>query len=242
MAALLGGSQPADAATVVTVSPTFTYVATDGGNGGYEAFPDVTRLADGRLMTVFYEGYTHISPPTASYPNGGRVMYATSSNEGASWSAPAVLYDTSQDDRDPSITQLADGRLLSTYFTYNGGGLGTYIVESSNGGATWSAPRQLAPSPYYVSAPVRRLSTGRLALGLYSEPVGQTAHGAVTLSDDGGATWTSPIDIPNSSGANLDAETDLIELKNGNLWALQRSSGSPAQSSLSTDRGESWSD
>ena len=231
----------AGAATVVTVSPTFTYVATDGGNGAYEAFPDVTRLADGRLMTVFYEGYTHISPPTESYPTGGRVMYATSANEGVSWSTPAVLYDTPQDDRDPSITQLADGRLLSTYFTYNGGGLGTYIVESRNRGASWSTPRKLADSPYYVSSPVRRLSDGRLAVGLYSEAIGQTAHGAVALSDDGGANWTSPIDIPNPSGAYLDAETDLIELKNGNLWAIQRSSGSPAQSSVSTDHGKTWS-
>jgi sialidase-1 len=230
-----------DAATIVTVSPTFTYVATDGGAGGYEAFPDVTRLADGRLMTAFYEGYTHISPPTETHPNGGRVMYATSSNEGASWSAPSVLYDTPQDDRDPSITQLADGRLLSTYFTYNGGGLGTYIVESSNGGATWSAPRLLAPSPYYISSPVRQLSGGRLAAGLYYEGNG-VAHGAVALSDNAGATWTAPIDIPNPSGAILDAETDLIELKNGNLWAIQRSSGSPAQSSISTDRGKTWSD
>jgi hypothetical protein len=167
-------------------------------------------------------------------------MYSTSSNEGASWSAPAVLYDTPQDDRDPSITQLADGRLLSTYFTYNGAGLGSYLVESSNGGATGSAPRKLADSPSSVSSPVRGLSSGRLVAPLYYEG-GGAAHGAVALSDDAGATWTSPIDIPNPSGAYLDAETDLIELRNGNLWAVQRSSSSPAQVSVSTDRGETWS-
>ena len=232
----------AEAVVSVGVSPSFSYVATDGNAGGYEAFPDVTRLSDGRLMTVFYEGYSHISPPTSSYPNGGRVMCATSDNEGASWSESRLLYDTPLDDRDPSITQLADGRLLSTYFTYANGGVGTYLVESSDAGVTWSTPRQLASSPYYVSSPVRQLSNGRLALGLYSEAIGQTAHGAVTLSNDGGTTWTAPIDIPNPSGAYLDAETDLIELKNGNLWAIQRSSNSPAQSSVSTDVGLNWSD
>jgi len=29
----------------------------DAGAGGYEAFPDVCRLSDGRLMAVFYAGY-----------------------------------------------------------------------------------------------------------------------------------------------------------------------------------------
>lgn len=168
-------------------------------------------------------------------------MYATSSDEGASWSAPSLLYDTPEDDRDSSITQLPDGRLLSTYFTFNNGGLGTYLVQSNDVGATWSTPQLLAPAPYYVSSPVRRLSTGRLIAPLYREEFGIGAHGAVTLSDDGGVNWSAPIDIPNPSGAYLDAETDLIELNNGNLYAIQRSSHSPAQYSISTDKGETWS-
>jgi hypothetical protein len=216
-------------------------VATDGGAGGYEAFPDVTRLSDGRLMCAFYAGYGHISLPTVTYPNGGRIMYATSSNEGSSWSAPTVLYDTALDDRDPSLTQLPDGRLLSTYFTYANGGVGTYVRQSSDVGATWSTPQLLAMAPYFVSSPVRRLSTGRLVTPLYYEG-GGTAHGAVAVSDNGGTTWTSPIDIPNRSGTYLDAETDLIELKNGNLWGIQRASSAAARFSLSTNQGATWSD
>ena len=234
----------AEADISVAVSPSFVYVATDGGAGGYEAFPDVTRLGDGRLMTVFYEGYTHISPPTPSYPNGGRIMYATSSDEGASWSAPSILLDTPLDDRDPSITRAVDGQLLCAYFNYAGGGLGTYLVKSGNGGASWSAPQQLAPSPYYVSSPVRQLSNGRLVAPLYYENYGTgVAHGAVVVSDNSGVTWSAPIDIPNPSGVYLDAETDIIQLKGSNsLWAVQRSSHSPAQYSISPDRGNTWSD
>ena len=113
---VIGWQSAAEAVVSVAVSPTFNYVVTDGGDGGYEAFPDVTRLTDGRLMTVFYEGYTHISTPNASYPNGGRIMYATSSNEGATWSAPSVLYDSPLDDRDPSITQLPSGNVTLQLF------------------------------------------------------------------------------------------------------------------------------
>jgi hypothetical protein len=116
------------------------------------------------------------------------------------------------------------------------------LVHSGNAGATWSPPQPLAPAPYFVSSPVRRLSTGRLIAPLYYEVSGSTAHGAVALSDDGGSSWTAPIDIPNPSGVSLDAETDVIERKDGTLWAIQRSSGSPAQFSTSADKGQTWSD
>ena len=76
----------------------------------------------------------------------------------------------------------------------------------------------------------------------YEDDAAGVAHGAVTVSDNGGATWSSPIDIPNPSGAFLDAETDVIQLTSGNLWAIQRSSHSPAQYSTSTDLGNTWSD
>jgi hypothetical protein len=55
--------------TIVTVSETYTHVATDGGAGGYEAFPDVVRLGDGRLLCAFYAGYGHISTPTDALPS-----------------------------------------------------------------------------------------------------------------------------------------------------------------------------
>ena len=43
----------------------FVFVCRDGGAGGYEAFPDVCRLADGRLMAGFYAGSVHVSLPPA---------------------------------------------------------------------------------------------------------------------------------------------------------------------------------
>ncbi|MBN1943892.1 MAG: exo-alpha-sialidase [Phycisphaerae bacterium] len=238
---LLGVPIAARAEVSVEVSPSFGYVVIDGGGGGYEAFPDVTRLDDGRLMCIFYEGYAHISPPKAGYPTGGKVMYVTSSNEGYSWSAPAVLHDSPLDDRDPSITQLSDGRLMTTYFTYDNGVSCSYVIESDDAGLTWSTPQQLAYPSYGVSTPIRELSTGRLVAPLYYED-GQSAHGAIVYSDNGGASWSAPVAIPDSSGTYLDAETDVIELKNGNLYAAQRSSHNPARCSVSTDQGETWSD
>src|SRR5512136_2324920 len=84
----------------------FVYVCEDAEAGGYEAFPDVCRLQDGRLMAVFYAGYDHVSMPADRLPRGGQIAYCTSDDEGSTWSKHALLYDGPHDDRDPSIVQL----------------------------------------------------------------------------------------------------------------------------------------
>jgi len=219
----------------------FVYVCRDAGAGGYEAFPDVCRLSDARLMAVFYAGYGHVAMPNEQLPKGGRISYATSSDEGRTWSKAAVLYDGPDDDRDPSIVHLKAGRLVCNFFSLRKSdvpgkpwiGLGTWIVTSDDLGKTWSEPRQLFDS-YYCSAPIRQLRDGRLVLGLYREtPDG--AAGAVGISDDGGETWKS-VDIDNA-GYRLDAETDVIELADGTLYAAQRPT---LCYSVSKDRGETW--
>jgi sialidase-1 len=83
----------------------YVVVCRDGGAGGYEAFPDVCRLSDGRLMSVFYASYDHVGLPNERWPKGGRIDCAFSSDEGRTWSAARVLFDGPDDDRDPSIVQ-----------------------------------------------------------------------------------------------------------------------------------------
>jgi sialidase-1 len=221
----------------------FVYVLEDAGAGGYEAFPDVCRLQDGRLMAVCYAGYGHVSMPTERLPRGGQIACCTSNDEGRSWSKPALLYDGPHDDRDPSIVQLKSGRLICNFFSLdksgtpdkNWIGYGTWMVTSDDLGRTWTPARQIAADAY-CSAPIRELSDGRLILGLYRELNG-TASGAVTYSDDAGETWSPVVDIDNG-GQRLDAETDIIELKDGTLYAAQR----PAMCfSVSADRGRTWS-
>ncbi len=226
-------------------SPGFVYVCRDAGAGGYQAFPDVCRLQDGRLMAVFYAGYGHVALPNAQLPKGGRIAYCTSADEGHSWSPAQTLFDSPDDDRDPSIVQLKNGRLICNFFGLRKGsaggpayvGLGTWIVISDDLGKTWSAPRRIYDETYYCSSPVRELSSGRLILGLYRE---NPSAGAVGISDDGGNTWSKVVNIDNA-GHQLDAETDVIELADGRLWAAERSSHSPLCCAISTDRGQTWS-
>jgi hypothetical protein len=220
----------------------FVYVCRDAGAGGYQAFPDVCRLQDGRLMAVFLAGYGHISLPKAQWPKGGRIAYCISSDEGHSWSKAETLIDTPYDDRDPSLVQLKDGRVLCTFFCLQKGTkpgqdydfLGTWMIVSSDLGKTWSEPRKVYQD-HACTSPIRELSDGRLVMPLYRE-TDETAVGAVGISDDGGKTWSKPIVIPNG-GHRLDAETDVIELKDGTLYAAQR----PVMCfSISKDRGNTW--
>lgn len=228
--------------------PPFVYVCRDAGAGAYEAFPDVCRLADGRLMCAFYAGYGHVALPNEQLPRGGRIGYCTSDDEGRTWSAAAVLYDGPDDDRDPSIAQLSGGRLVCNFFSLRKAeganppwtGLGSWTVVSDDGGKSWSEPRSIAGDRYYCSAPVRELSNGRLALGLYYAE-DNDASGAVAFSDDGGDHWTTPVEIDNGD-YRLDAETDVIALQDGSLLAALRGDGqTPMCWSKSTDGGTTWS-
>ena len=164
-----------------------------------------------------------------------RPFMRVSKNEGRTWSKAQTLYDGPDDDRDPSITQLKDGRLLCTFFVI---GEGVHQIFSEDLGQTWSAPGTITAT-HYSSSPVRELSGGRLGLGLYDEK-DDRASGAFTYSDDVGRNWSQPIDIDNA-GQYLDAETDVIDLKGGSLYSVHRGGrGAQMHWTLSQDRGRTW--
>ena len=114
-------------------------------------------------------------------------------------------------------------------------GLGTWIISSDDKGKTWSEPQQIS-NTHYCSSPIRELSSGRLILGLYTEG-GKKSQGSAVFSDDGGNTWQPEVLIDNA-GVQLDAETDIIELKDHTLFAAQRPQMAMA---LSKDMGSTWS-
>jgi len=243
---LLAGCLVMEAASTARAND-LVIVCEDAGAGAYEAFPDVCRLQDGRLMSVFYAGYGHVALPNEDLPKGGRISCCFSSDEGRTWTQAQTLYDGPDDDRDPSIVQLANGKLVCNFFSLRKPapesdqsyeGLGTWMVSSTDVGKTWSEPKQIAKD-YYTSAPVRQLSDGSLILGLYAQNE-KGSWGAVTLSNDGGETWSEAIDIDNG-GHRLDAETDVIELKDGSLYAAQRAQKEDMCYSVSKDRGKTWS-
>jgi Neuraminidase (sialidase) len=196
--------------------------------GGYAAFPDVCRLPSGELFCVFYSGYGHVSTPNAQWPKGGRILAVRSSDNGRSWSKPVVVIDTERDDRDPSVACLKDGTLLLNWFTLHKNRVAIWLARSTDQGKTWSKPVKLdlhSPYSFACSAPVRLLPDGSLILGLYCEDEkAKRTFGATVKSYDGGKTWKDLAYIGEKAGIYLDAETDVVRLKDGKLLAALRSS------------------
>ncbi len=226
-------------------SPSVRVISRGGASGTYQAFPDACRLANGDLVCVFYAGYGHVSLPRTDWPRGGRICAVRSADEGRTWTEPRVLFDGPDDDRDPHIARMRDGTLVCSFFPYRQAPgakpeYETAIVTSRDGGWTWDAePRVLAPG-WAVSAPMRELSDGTRLLGVYHED-GDTAYGGVLRSTDQGRTWSAPIAIGKGSGVRLDAETDVLELKDGRVLAALRGDKVPLHFARSGDRGLSWS-
>jgi sialidase-1 len=253
------------AAVVCRSAPAASYVTIpqDPTGGGYQAWPDLTRLQDGRLMCVFYNGAdddtVQGTPNSPQFPNAGRIDYSISSNSGYSWSTPQTLYDGSADDHDASITQLKDGRVIANFFKdyyegYTGrytGLSGTMVMTSDDLGKHWSTPQEVCPSPYVTSSPILEISTptgSRLMLPLYHYAGGGTdTFGAASTSDNQGQTWNPPVSIPlplpgNNVPTFLPAETSVLQLKDGSVFAAERSPGGQLMCySKSTDFGNTWS-
>jgi len=241
----------------------FQVISRGESSGTYQAFPDACRLKNGEIVSVFYAGYGHVSLPSADWPKGGRICMVRSSDEGRNWSAPEVLFDDGDDNRDPHIAQLDDGSLVCTFFSWHmdgpklnkssdftwkifnqrAHGTGTQMVRSTDNGRTWGKTAQSINKDWYCSAPVRQLPDGTCLLGLYQEDrKTKSGWGGVTRSTDHGQSWSEPSPIGKGQNLPLDAETDLIRLKDGTIFAALRSSKINMHYATSADDGKTFSD
>ncbi|MEO5997372.1 MAG: sialidase family protein [Chitinophagaceae bacterium] len=241
-----------------------------GGTAGvYQAFPDACRLKNGDIVAVFYSGGAHVTYPSDKYPKCGRICLVRSKDEGRTWSLPVTVYDDEFDNKDPHISQMSDGSLVCTFFTTKFGkpierkasasmayygdvvareslpGAGPQYVQSFNNGLTWQSNATAASSEagWNCSAEMRQLPDGTWIFPIYHQDA-KEAWGGIIRSADKGKSWEAPIAIGKGSGVFLPAETDVISLKNGSLYAALR--GSIKDTVLmhyasSQDMGKSWS-
>ncbi|MEO6434932.1 MAG: sialidase family protein, partial [Tepidisphaeraceae bacterium] len=120
---------------------------------------------------------------------------------------------------------------------------GVQMVFSRDGGKTWDKTARSVFPDWVCSAPVRQLPDGACILGLYgSDKESGVEVGASSRSTDRGQTWEPPVTIKAPPNVSLDAETDIIRLTDGRLYAALRDSNKQRNMrfAISDDQGKSW--
>ncbi|MBK9591916.1 MAG: T9SS type A sorting domain-containing protein [Crocinitomicaceae bacterium] len=116
-------------------------------NAPHIAFPSIIRLPNDSLLVVYRKGSGHVDL-------SGRIMKVKGSSDGKFWSIPQVLVNQPGiDERDPSVTLLADGRIMLNYYEYLPGNAAAYppvpaiysihVAFSNDGGNTFSTPQSI---------------------------------------------------------------------------------------------------
>lgn len=213
-------------------------------NGGFNAFPGLTRLSSGELLISFRSGSAHISPD-------GQIVLGRSLNGGESWSSAVIYDDPTIDDRvDLGLTKLSDGTLIQPFYQHNGTTtVAAFVIKSSNNGLTWSAPiniRTGALSNWAWLATygqIIELADDVLLMPVYGVYENEERMRSLFLqSIDRGETWFLKSVIA-SGGASYN-EASVLRLDEQNYLAIVRREDVPARlyKVVSYDGGNTWSE
>jgi hypothetical protein len=149
-----------------------------------------------------------------------------------------------------SLLRMVNGEIALFYLRKNSTTDCIPMVRfSKDEAATWSDPIPCIgdKAGYFVlnNSRVIQLKNGRilLAVNLYNTPEGSPlTKGSLWsyYSDDSGRTWNSGVEVENPNNF-LTQEPGVVELKNGDIQMFIRSDIGSLCTSLSKDRGVTWS-
>jgi len=211
----------------------------------YEAWPDVARAQDGRLVCVFSECAHHLDRSFT------RLVTVESLNDGRTWSPKRHLTEATHGLpywNCARITSLRDGRLAVVADLIHGDERGdeslleVYLWTSPDAGITWHGPR-LLPVRGIVPDRLLELPNGRwLCAAHMADPTTGYLIQRVWLSDDQGDCWRGPFTVAAQQGLHL-CEASLVPIEHGTLVALLRENsgrGWDCFKAISRDGGEHW--
>lgn len=249
---LATAAAPATAAELETG----TVVRSDGAAFHRNAIPQIARLGNGQMMTVWTAG--------SKTPSPGKVYGAFSKDDGRTWSAPKLLFsDPVKTYGDPNL--LVDGNRVIVFATLVSTPnriekSWTMMLRSEDSGVTWSEPSELVIPRQYVTGKRHNgivLRDGTYMVGVSWDKwpeLGMTARTegemdlttGVLLSKDG-RKWTLQgavhtfVDKVSPFGTNGLCEPALVELADGEVLMILRSGESFHYESRSRDSGITWS-
>ncbi len=218
-------------------------------------FPVALRLQDGRIAAVLRGGAGHLGIQ-------GRLDMVFSSDNGRTWTPPALVVDTPIDDRNPALGQARDGTLVVGFCRtanyddqdrYNpklNKLVDTRFTLSRDGGKTWSESAEIRVAEFGWGSPFGKIVTlpdGAMLMPIYGgqrrspgeKPARELDHSYLYRSTDNGQTWAYFAEI--GDGEPQLNETALLRLSSGKFLAAIRSGAGDVWLSESDDGARSWS-
>jgi len=221
-----------------------------------------TTWRDERSMPDYYVPESDNSLATDSagafywiYTSGNAVYLVKSTNEGASWSDPVMIFAGSPETgecvwvaQNTNIVSITGSSLYAAWQEHESGegGCGDFHIwlsSSTNSGNTWSAPVKLVNdwNSYYPLLSRNKMGTMHLFYYL-SGPPEQPDGPRHSWSTDGGKTWKGGIDI--YPDVYYSYVIPYVGHSNGLYLPVKQTVGSEQQIGvkISTDGGDAWSD
>lgn len=223
---------------------------TPGTNNPRNSEGSFVRLKDGRMLFV----YSHYTGNSDSDHGNAHLAARYSSDNGKTWTGTdqlMVQQEGTMNVMSVSLLRLKNGNIAMFYLKKNSTTDCIPLMRiSSDEAKTWSEPIACITDRkgYYVlnNDRVIQLKNGRvlMAVALHSLPEDGKWHNNGRLfsyySDDNGKSWNAGGEVANPNSITLQ-EPGVIELKNGNIMMIIRSSGGVQHKSYSKDLGQTWS-
>lgn len=235
----------------VTIHPLCTDITHDSPNPTVLGC-GLTRMKDGAVMTVY-------STPTGYYSKPGTTWIAgrVTKDGGKTWSPERVIarHPDCQPSH-PSVLTMHDGVIHVFYLGFkqwkwkgvnptDEAQSDMWTTRSSDNGATWSEPQMIFKGYTGASNGAIETRDGHLIVP-YSHYVNDPGRlvSQTSVSTNGGKTWSlsNDIDIGGAGDHEGALEPCVIELKDGRVWMLIRTSRGFFWESFSTDGGKTWSE
>ena len=128
-------------------------------------------------------------------------------------------------------------RSLYAWCRANGG---CYVQLSSDGGRTWDRSVKIPTGPYiggYTPRGVAQLQDGTVLMVIADHPLNRTVY--AVRSQDGGLTWSEPVALGTVDEGHI-SEPAAVQLPNGKIVTMIRSSTYHLHQSESSDGGLTW--
>ncbi len=180
-----------------------------------------------------------------------RISARVSDDKGRSWSGRIILQENlwKRNVKHPNLVRLPSGEILFSFVAWDSSGQrNTFMKRSKNECESWSEVVQISQPGWYCNNNDHALTlkSGRILLPAHGVVGGgaylggkSTLESFLYYSDDGFRTWKRSADSMTAKGRGCH-EPSIVELEDGRLLCLLRTTLGRVYQSHSPDQGDHW--